>query len=156
MFCVCIHLLIIIPKYSWEKKYTHLNFLSLGCVQFSCGGEKGIRTLAPVSWRPHFECGSLWPLRYLSNLITSGKCPTCVIYNISPDLATILRQFCKNPLIPTAARNKKVMRGKYFVKKRLSEKHNGIRKRKFYRSDDEKSPTFFVIRKRRARRAPTA
>ena len=89
-------------------------------------------------------------------MITSGKCPTCVIYNISPDLATILRQFCKNPLIPTAARNKEVMRGKYFVKKRLSEKHNRIRKRGFYRSDDEKSPTFFVIRKRRARRAPTA
>ena len=85
-----------------------------------------------------------------------GECPTCVIYNISPDLATILRQFCKNPLIPTAARNKEVMRGKYFVKKRLSGKHNGIRKRRFYRSDDEKSPTFFVIRKRRARRAPTA
>lgn len=33
--------LIIIPKYSTEKKYTHSDF-SLGCVQFACGGSGGI------------------------------------------------------------------------------------------------------------------
>ena len=45
-----IHSLIIIPKYSLEKKYTHSNF-SLGCVQFACGGGWGIRTL--VGLRPN-------------------------------------------------------------------------------------------------------
>ena len=52
------------PKYSTEKKYTHSN-LPLGCVQFSCGGKRGIRSATLFL----FACYRSTPLILLSFLL---------------------------------------------------------------------------------------
>ena len=59
------------PKYSTEKKYTHSN-LPLGCVQFSCGGEEGIRTLVglpPNGFQDRLVMTASIPLRIVKKCV---------------------------------------------------------------------------------------
>ena len=65
MYCVCIHLFILIPKKSLKKNNTNSVLISV-FVLFPFGGDGGIRTHVPLAWQHDFESRSLWPLRYVS------------------------------------------------------------------------------------------